>query len=303
MTDSYTDDFDRLLDEFIAKQLTDVEDSLINDSIKPDKTSNIEKKIELSNDTKNLTNETSVNNYTAYLPILSEKSPSLAMEENRLYEALINLIKSSIDCAIESNIDITPFTFDHSNLIPRFSPNKIQNISQNILHAWDLLLKAQPERLSSLQENPSDEQILSYAENSSNKNLMMALISYVESLIELDACEIAYNLRKAKYKKYKIEKKIYEEEMARKEKTRLYINEIKQQHFPIDAEMLVNNFFKTAKKDPEAAKKIIEQNPATFAPIQTDKLPDKFFGLIKAKPEDGVKINKKIGKFLKKLKI
>jgi hypothetical protein len=57
-----------------------------------------------------------------------------------------------------------------------------------------------------LDDNASDEQILNFAEQSSNRNLMMALISYVETLIEVDACEIAYNIRKAKYKKIKIEK-------------------------------------------------------------------------------------------------
>ena len=51
----------------------------------------------------------------------------------------------------------------------------------------------------------------------------------------------------------------------------------------------------------ESAKKMLENNPATFAPIQIDKIPSRFFGLIKAKPEDGKKINKKLGKFLKNL--
>ena len=97
--------------------------------------------------------------------------------------------------------------------------------------------------------------------------------------------------------------KIYEEEIKRKEKIRLYIQALKEQNFPIDAELLVNNFFKTVRKDPEGAKKMLEVNPATFAPIQVEKLPNKFFGLIKAKPEDGKKVNKKLGKFLKNLKI
>ena len=78
---------------------------------------------------------------------------------------------------------------------------------------------------------------------------------------------------------------------------------IKEKNFPIDAETLVNNYFKTVRKDPEGAKKILENNPATFAPIQVEKIPDRLFGLIKAKPEDGKKINKKIGNFLKDLKI
>ena len=108
-------------------------------------------------------------------------------------------------------------------------------------------------------------------------------------------------MRRVKYEKHKIEKKIFEEQQNRRDKMRNYIKAIREKNFPIDAEMLVNNFFKTFRKDPEGAKKMLENNPATFAPIQIDKIPSRFFGMIKAKPEDGKKVNKKLGKFLKNL--
>ncbi len=297
------DDFDKLLDDFIANQLNDIEDSLAEDL----NTKNNSKSNELINeDFSEDNNEKKPEDnfsFDEYIPNFSNQISKLAIEEKRLFDALIELIKSSISCAKETDIEINKFNINIEDIIPRFNPKRTKNITQNILQSWELLIKAQPERLANLPLNPSDEQILNYAEKTTNKNLMMALISYVECLIELDSCEIAYNLRKVKYKKYKIEKKIYEEEMLRKEKTRLYIKAIKEKNFPIDADLLVNNFFKAVRKDPEAAKKIIEQNPATFAPIQINKLPNKFFGMIKAKPEDGIKINKKIGKFIKKLKI
>ena len=91
--------------------------------------------------------------------------------------------------------------------------------------------------------------------------------------------------------------------MSRKNKIRKYIQAIKEKNFPIDADLLVTNYFKTVRKDPEGAKKMIETNPANFAPIPTDKLPNKFFGLIKARPEDVKKVNKKLGEFIKNLKI
>ena len=81
-----------------------------------------------------------------------------------------------------------------------------------------------------------------------------------------------------------------------------FIEAIKAKNFPIDAERLVNNFFKSVRKDPEGAQKILETNPATYAPIQVEKIPPRFFGMIKPKPEDGIRINKEIGKFLKNLK-
>ena len=97
-------------------------------------------------------------------------------------------------------------------------------------------------------------------------------------------------------------KRIFEEEQQRLDKMRKYAQAIRAKNFPIDADMLVNNFFKTLRKDPEGAKKILENNPATFAPIQVDKIPPRFFGMIKTKPEDGFRVNRQLGKFLKKLK-
>ena len=62
------------------------------------------------------------------------------------------------------------------------------------------------------------------------------------------------------------------------------------------------NYFKTAKKDPDGAYKVLTQNPAVYAPIQVDKIKPRFFGLLKVKPQDGIRMNKLIGEFLKKLK-
>ena len=301
-SDFSSDDFDKLLDDFIASQLSDTED-ILADAHSKKTTSSPQSNEYIIEESPNEPEAEKDYSYGEYIKDQISLEESLAMEERRLYDALINLFRSSIDCAKEVDIEPKAFSFDIKNIIPRFSPKKTQNLIENISYAWDLLIQSQPERLSSLPQNPSDEQLLSYAEKTTNKNLMMALISYVESLIEIDACEIAYNLRKIKYKKYKIEKKIYEEELNRKEKMRLYIQELKKENFPIDEELLITNYFKTVRKDPEGAKKMLEVNPATFAPIQTDKLPDKLFGLIKAKPEDGKKINKKIGKFLKNLKV
>ena len=303
-SDISSDDFDKLLDDFIASQLSDTEDVLA-ETLETKQPASKNQSPEKNNSSEEIqeTEEEKNYSYFDYFKDHSSEVPNLAMEERRLYDAIINLMKSSIDCAMEANIEVQKFTFDIKNIIPRFNPKRIQNLNENILIAWDLLIKSQPERLANLPLNASDEQILQYAEKTSNKNLMMALISYVECLLELDSCEIAYNLRKIKYKKYKIERKIYEEEMMRREKMRMFIQELKKANFPIDEELLVANFFKTYRKDPQGAKKMLEVNPATFAPIQTDKLPNRFFGLIKAKPEDGKKINKKIGKFLKSLKI
>ena len=277
---SSQDEFDRLLDDFIAQQLADAEDSVeefreLKESGKP-------------------------------LPTYPEEEQStiqnLHQEERQLYDAYHNFRKAVTAVAQNAELEVPVFKFTAGQLYPRFRPSRTQKLNQDIFNGWKTLAMAQPVRLSSLPANASDEQILSFAEKTTDENLQNALISYVEILIELDGCEIAYNLRKAKAEKRRIEREIFEEQQRRREKMQKFINAIREKQFPIDAERLVNNFFKTARKDPEGAQKILETNPATFAPIQVDKIPARFFGMIKPKPEDGIRINKEIGKFLKNLK-
>lgn len=291
-----SDDFDKLLDDFISSQLQDTEDALAEIA---DGTS---QNIALTKPEQPNSSQTQPSEQLSFAPISVEGSENLALEERRLFDAYINLISSGVACAEEAGIKTPKFKFSAKELLPRFRPTRIENINSDILAVWSILIEAQPIRLTSLPANASDEQILNFAEKTTDSNLQMALVSYVETLIELDACEAAYNLRKVKYKKHKLEKKIYEEQQQRRENMRKFIDAIKKKNFPVDAEMLVTNFFKTVRKDPESAKKLLETSPATFAPILFEKIPAKFFGLIKPKPEDGIKINKNMGKFLKKLK-
>ena len=275
------DEFDRLLDDFISKQLEDVEDT-------------VEENKELKQ-----TNKPSASAQTPQDELVS----SLFEEERRLYDAYFNFKNGVLALVKQAEIEEPKLSFTAKDIYPRFRPSRIKNLSNDISACWEKLILAQPVRLSSLPDNPSDEQILSFAEKTTDENLQLALISYVEVLIEVEGCEIAYNLRKAKAQKRKIEKQLYEEHIQRKERMQKLIEAIRQKNFPIDAERLVNNFFKTVRKDPEGAQKILETNPAIFAPIEVEKIPPRFFGMIKPKPEDGIRVNKEIGQFLKNLKI
>ena len=279
-TDSQ-DEFDRLLDDFISQQLADAEDNLTD-----------------------LAELKETGKPTPQYPEDEEETiQKLYKEERQLYDAYHNFRNAIIAVAKNANMEPPRFEFGARYIYPRFRPSKTRQLNQDIFSGWELLAMAQPVRLSSLPANASDEQILNFAEKTTDENLQSALISYVEILIELDGCEIAYNMRKAKAEKRKIEKELFEEHQRRKERMKKYIEAIEAQHFPIDAERLVNNFFKSVRKDPEGAQKILETNPATFAPIQVEKIPPRFFGFIKPKPEDGIRVNKEIGKFLKNLKV
>lgn len=275
------DEFDLLLDEFINSQLKDVEDE------------QEELAASISDDSRPLPDPDQPED---------EFAQALYPEERQLFEAFVNFRKAVYALADNAKLERPQLNFSAQQIYRRYRPSRDTSLNDDIYNAWTLMLAAQPVRLSNLPPKATDEQILEYAEKTSDENLQMALISYVEILIELEGCEIAYNMRKAKSERRKIEKAIYEEHKRRQERMKAYIEAIKKQDFPIDAERLVTNYFKTAKKDPDGAQKMLENNPATFAPIQIDKLKPRFFGMIKPKPEDGIRVNKEIGKFLKDLK-
>ncbi len=311
-------DFDALLDEFIKKQLEDSEDTLaeLDDTTSKKRLSHPQDENPFDdNDQTDLDEETDDDDENdesnqddeddfdlSSVPDIDPDEAKLQEEEKRLFTAYKELIKSASNCAREHQVEVSEFYFSAAELLPRFRPYHTDNLKGDIATCWDILIATEAEKLAGLPVNASDEQILDFAEKISAPNLQLSLISYVETLIEIDACETAYNLRKVKYQKHKIEKELYEEKQRLNEKKRLYVQAIKDHRFPVDADRLVTNFFKTAAKDPANAEKILENNPATFAPIQVDKIPNRFFGLIKAGPEDGKIVNKKLGKFLIKLK-
>lgn len=273
-------DFDSMLDDFIAAQLSDIADEQqeIIESVKNKKP--LSSQIEQEDEVVGL----------------------LYAEERALYEAYSKLIESVQFMTSDTNIELPAFEFGAAMIYQRFRPSCGRLLTNDIIKCWELMLQAQPQRLANLKASATDEEILEYAEKTTDENLQLALISYVEILIELEGCELSYNLRKAKFKKRKIEREIYEEHKRRTDKMKKFIKAISEANFPINAERLVNNYFKNARKDPEGAKKMLENNPATYAPIEINKLKPRFFGLIKPKPEDGIKVNKELGRFLKGLK-
>ena len=99
------------------------------------------------------------------------------------------------------------------------------------------------------------------------------------------------------------QQQIYLDQVKKKEKIDCYIKILEKQKFPIDAQKLILNYAKISAKDPDGAHQALCTNPAVFSPIIIDKIPSKFFGLIKVTPEDGAIWNKKIAKFIKKMKI
>lgn len=235
-------------------------------------------------------------------PLPPKSKIILCEEEEALFSAFQNFKNAIETMAEQFNLKTPKFTIDEELLYPRYKPKVSTEFTDATLDGWDIILKAHGNRLQDLRPDAGDDDILNYAEQEQDEVLQLALISYVEVLIEIESCEIAYESRRVKAKKKWLEKKIIEEHEARQAKIKKYIALIEEQKFPINSERLVVNYFKTARKDPQGAREILVNNPATYAPIEVNKIPPRLFGLIKSKPEDGIKFNRIIGNFLKKLK-
>lgn len=283
-TGNEDDEFERLLQEFISNELTEDDQTTIANDKKE-----AEEKLSLSEDT---------NKFSA------DNSPAakLCEEEKALYNAHNNFVTAISEMAENNQLPIPIFSITAEMLYPRYKPTLGEKFALDTLKGWDIMIQVHPTRIMNINPNAKDEELLEFAERTTDDILQMAIIAYVEILIEIESCEIAYEKRRLKAKRRKIEQKVIEEHQRRIDKMKKYISAIEAKKFPIDAERLVNNYFKTSRKDAEGAYKMLTNNPATFAPIDISRIKARFFGMIKAKPEDGIRVNKELGNFLKKLK-
>lgn len=277
------DEFERLLQEFITTELNEDDTATIDNDAKEIVSNNKPLPAKLKNE--------------------DEFSRNLYDEEKALFNAHQNFVDSINDMAEQIDETAPNFTITAKMLYPRYKPSLGEKFALDTLKGWDIMIKAHPTRIMNIKPNAKDEELLEFAEKTTDDTLQMAVISYVEILIEIESCEIAYEKRRLKAKRRKIEKNVYEEHQRRVDKINKYIAAIRKKDFPIDAERLVMNYFKTSRKDADGAYQMLTNNPATFSPIVISKIKARFFGMIKAKPEDGIRINKELGKFLKNLKV
>ena len=277
------DEFERLLQEFISNELTEDDQTTI------------------ANDKKEAESKAAAKTTEA----VQDDSPAakLCEEEKNLYNAHSNFITAISEMAEDHQLPVPAFSITAEMLYPRYKPTLGEKFALDTLKGWDIMLQAHPTRIMNINPNAKDEELLEFAERTTDDILQMAIIAYVEILIEIESCEIAYEKRRLKAKRRKIEQQVVEEHQRRVEKMKKYIAAIEAKKFPIDAERLVNNYFKTSRKDADGAYQMLTNNPATFAPIDISKIKARFFGKIKAKPEDGIRVNKELGNFLKKLKV
>lgn len=232
-----------------------------------------------------------------------EDKNGLKAEEHELARAISNFQDGIYALADKKNFKVPTTDYTEEMLKPNYKPSTGKKIAQYMLACWDIINKYDPENMKRLSKDASDEDYLAFAETLSDTDMQLSIISYVEILINLELCEVSYEQRKEVIQKNRIKRELYEEYMELQERKATFIRKLKEKNFPIDVDKLINNYFRVAQKDPDGSFEALTKNPATFSPIEFDKIKPKFFGLIKVTPEDGIKANQKIGSFIKKLKV
>lgn len=292
--------FDALLDDFLNNELSGVEE------YQP-KTSGNKEGIQTP---ENMAEQENMPMADAVVAESGSKSfaatdslENLGAGERELMKAYNNFLESVYTIAGIDGVEAPDFTLTASMMIPNYRPQIGQILSEDVLQGWDLLLHLHYDELKDLDMKSSDDGFLNYAEKLTNPNLQFAIVSYVEILIELESCEISYEDKKMRARRRKIEKEFIEEQRRKNERKKKFIDAVAAKNFPIDADRLVTNYLKTANKDPKGAFEALTENPAIYAPIQNDKIKPRLFGLIKKSSKDGIRMNKMIGKFMKKLKV
>lgn len=298
------DDFEKLLNNFINSKDDDSNYSTKNSSDSPF--------IELNESDKEINQELSneiEEDLAASLAagkeeaVASANQPNLGSDESELAQAFINFQTSVNKLSAENLKQKFECSFVIDDLYPNYKPSVGRLISADVVNGWLLLSKMFPNDIGKFSPSSSDEEFLNFAEKLNNQDLQLAVISYVEVLIDMESCELSYQARLIKYRESHIKRIMYEEYLARKERQKKFVEAVKKRNFPIDAERLISNYFRVAQKDFDGAYKALTTNPAIFAPIDFSKIKPRFFGLIKVTPKDGIRLNIQIGKFLKKLKV
>lgn len=230
-------------------------------------------------------------------------SADLGNDEMELAQAYANFIDAVTAIASIYEIDVPEFEFYPLMMVPNYKPSIGKKIVSDASLCWDIMLQAFPNKLATINPMSSDEEFLNFAEGLSDQNLQLAIISYVEILIDIENCEISYEEKRIKAQRRRIERELYEEYQRRRERKVKFIEAIKQRDFPVDAERLITNYFKTSVKDAKGAYEALIKNPAIYAPIEINKIKPRFFGLLKVTPKDGIRENCRLGEFLKHLKV
>ena len=129
------------------------------------------------------------------------------------------------------------------------------------------------------------------------------IVAYLTILVDLKMIQEKLELLNIEEETNQIIDEIKSMEKDEADLKKDFINAIERKKFPVDAKKLITNYFTLAKKDPAKAYQTLITNPLFFSPIIKERLPKKFFGLVKPSSKDAIDVNKKLASFLKNLKV
>lgn len=178
------------------------------------------------------------------------------------------------DAILDDFFELTPFIDGMERIVKTKKP-------------LEQIIKSELNRLQDSDISTADQIILAYL------NLLIDMVMIHEKMEMMNANrEIEEDIKDIK--------SLEEEENDIKRKI---ILSMERRHFPVDVKKLVNNYFNLAKRDPDKAYETLITNPLFFSPILKERMPKKFFGLIKPSAKDAIAVNKQIASFFKGLKI
>lgn len=241
------DDFEKLLDSFINDSTDDIEedvDGKVSDRINKLKNPELETQAEETNDdilhdedmliplddndkaiNAQMTDEdldqalvSSLQDAKAEAQDVKEQ-PALGSDESELAQAFLNFYNSVNK--LSNTLLKQPYecNFEVDDLYPNYKPSTGQILSNDLVHGWVLLVGMFPNELGKFSPSSSDEEFLNLAEKISNSDLQLAIISYVEILIDIESCELSYQAKLIQHQEKYIKRLMYEEYLARKRKT------------------------------------------------------------------------------------
>ncbi|MBR1777753.1 MAG: hypothetical protein IJ752_04120 [Alphaproteobacteria bacterium] len=153
---------------------------------------------------------------------------------------------------------------------------------------------------------PLEKIVQSELQRIQDKDLTTAdqiILAFLNLLLDMAKVREKLELLKTEKEMNNIINDIKEIDEEEKDTKKLFIDAINRKHFPVDATKLVNNYFNLAKKDPDKAYETLITNPLFFSPIQMERMPKKFFGLVKPSAKDAIAVNKQLASFFKHLKV
>ncbi|MBO6290107.1 MAG: hypothetical protein J6N45_07285, partial [Alphaproteobacteria bacterium] len=186
------DDFEKLLNNFINSKDDDSNYSTKNSSDSPF--------IELNESDKEINQELSneiEEDLAASLAAGKEEAvananqPNLGSDESELAQAFINFQTSVNKLSAEILKQKFECSFVIDDLYPNYKPSVGRLISADVVNGWLLLSKMFPNDIGKFSPSSSDEEFLNFAEKLNNQDLQLAVISYVEVLIDMESCELS----------------------------------------------------------------------------------------------------------------